>query len=275
MQRLLIVSNRLPVSVEKRRRGLRFEPSIGGLATGLKSFYKSYNGTWIGWPGISLEKILEEKQEIATTLLSESCYPVFLSQHDIEDYYHGFCNKTLWPLFHYYPSYTVYSKDLWEAYERINRVFADAVAEVAEPDDIIWIHDYHLMLLPRLVRERFPRATIGFFLHIPFPSFEMFRLLPWRRQLLNGLLGADLVGFHTYDYAQHFLNSVHRLLGYEETMGQIISTDRITRADVFPMGIDYEEYASHARDWRVQREIVKLRERLGACEIVLSIDRMD
>lgn len=275
MQRLVIVSNRLPVSVEKRKRGLRFEPSIGGLATGLKSFYKSYNGTWIGWPGINLEKILDEKQEIAATLLSESCYPVFLSQHDIEDYYHGFCNKTLWPLFHYYPSYTVYSKDLWEAYERINRVFADAVAEVAEPDDIIWIHDYHLMLLPKLVRERFPGATVGFFLHIPFPSFEMFRLLPWRRQLLNGLLGADLVGFHTYDYAQHFLNSVHRLLGYEETMGQIISTDRITRADVFPMGIDYEEYASYARDWRVQREIGKLRERLGACKIVLSIDRMD
>ena len=275
MQRLVIVSNRLPVSVEKRKRGLRFEPSIGGLATGLKSFYKSYNSTWIGWPGINLEKILDEKQEIAATLLSESCYPVFLSQHDIEDYYHGFCNKTLWPLFHYYPSYTVYSKDLWEAYERVNRVFADAVAEVAKPGDIIWIHDYQLMLLPKLVRERFPGATVGFFLHIPFPSFEVFRLLPWRRQLLNGLLGADLVGFHTYDYAQHFLNSVHRLLGYEDTMSQITSTDRIIRADVFPMGIDYEEYASYARDWRVQREIGKLRERLGDYKIVLSIDRMD
>ena len=275
MQRLVIISNRLPISVEKRRRGLRFEPSIGGLATGLRAFYKSYNSTWIGWPGINLEKIEEEKQEVEARLLSESCYPVFLSQHDIEDYYHGFCNKTIWPLFHYYPSYTVYSKDLWEAYERINRVFADAVAEVAEPDDIIWIHDYHLMLLPRLIRERLPRATVGFFLHIPFPSFEMFRLLPWRSQILNGLLGADLVGFHTYDYAQHFLNSVHRLLGYEDTMGQIISTDRIIKADVFPMGIDYEEYASYARDWRVQREIGRLRGKLGDCRIILSIDRMD
>ena len=275
MQRLIIVSNRLPISVEKRRRGLRFEPSIGGLATGLKSFYKSYNSIWIGWPGINLEKIEEEKEEVEAKLLSESCYPVFLSQHDIEDYYHGFCNKTLWPLCHYYPSYTVYSKDLWEAYERINRVFADAVAEVAEQGDIIWIHDYHLMLLPRLVRERLPRGTIGFFLHIPFPSFEMFRLLPWRRQILNGLLSADLIGFHTYDYAQHFLNSVHRLLGYEETMGQIITTDRIIKADAFPMGIDYEEYASYARDWRVQREIGKLRERMGDCKIILSIDRMD
>jgi len=275
MQRLLIISNRLPVSVEKRKRGLRFEPSIGGLATGLRSFYKAYNGTWIGWPGINLEKIKEEEQDVEARLLSESCCPVFLSQHDIEDYYHGFCNKTIWPLFHYYPSYTVYSKDLWEAYERVNKVFADAVAEVAEQGDIIWIHDYHLMLLPKLVRERLPGAAIGFFLHIPFPSFEIFRLLPWRRQILNGLLGADLVGFHTYDYAQHFLNSVHRLLGYEETMGQIISADRIIRADVFPMGIDYEEYSSYARDWRVQREISKLREKSGNCKIILSIDRMD
>lgn len=275
MQRLLIISNRLPVSVEKRRRGLRFEPSIGGLATGLRTFYKSYNSTWIGWPGINLEKIKEEEQDIEARLLSEGCCPVFLSQRDIEDYYHGFCNKTIWPLFHYYPSYAGYSKDLWEAYERVNKVFGDAVTEVAEPGDIIWIHDYQLMLLPKLVRERFPEAAIGFFLHIPFPSFEIFRLLPWRRQILNGLLGADLVGFHTYDYAQHFLNSVRRLLGYEDTMGQITAADRIIRADVFPMGIDYEEYASYARDWRVQREIGKFRERLGDCKIILSIDRMD
>ncbi len=275
MQRVLIVSNRLPVTVETRKRGLRFEPSIGGLATGLKSFYKSYNGIWIGWPGINLEKIKEEEQDVEARLLSESCYPVFLSQQDIEDYYHGFCNKTIWPLFHYYPSYTVYSKDLWQAYERVNEIFADAVAEIAEQGDIIWIHDYHLMLLPKLVKERFPEASIGFFLHIPFPSFEMFRLLPWRRQILDGLLGADLVGFHTYDYAQHFLNSVHRLLGYEDTMGQIVSTDRMIKADVFPMGIDYEEYSSYARDWRVQREIRKFREKLGDCKIILSIDRLD
>lgn len=274
-QRLLIISNRLPISVEKRRRGLHFEPSIGGLATGLRSFYKSYNSTWIGWPGINLEKIKDEELDVQLRLLCENCYPVFLSQHDVEDYYHGFCNKTIWPLFHYYPSYTAYSKDLWEAYERVNRIFADAVTEFAEQGDIIWIHDYHLMLLPRLVRERLPEAAIGFFLHIPFPSFEVFRLLPWRSQILNGLLGADLVGFHTYDYAQHFLNSVHRLLGYEETMGQITAADRIIRADVFPMGIDYEGYSSYARDWRVQREIKRLRGRLGDCKIILSIDRMD
>ena len=275
MQRLLIVSNRLPVSVEKRRRGLRFEPSVGGLATGLRSFYKAYNGTWIGWPGISQEKIEAEEQDVKARLSAENCYPVFLSQQDTDDYYHGFCNKTLWPLFHYHPSYAVYSNSLWEAYERVNRIFADAVVDVAKPDDIIWIHDYQLMLLPGLIRDRLPGATIGFFLHIPFPSFEIFRLLPWRQQILNGLLGADLIGFHIYDYAQHFLNSVRRLLGYEDAMGQITAADRIIRADAFPMGIDYEVYASYARDWRVQREIGRLRERLGDCKIILSIDRMD
>ena len=273
--RILIISNRLPVSVKKTKRGLRFEPSIGGLATGLRSFHKSSNSLWIGWPGINLEKIKEEEPDIEQRLLSESCYPVFLSQHDVEDYYYGFCNKTIWPLFHYYPLYTICSKDLWQAYKRVNEVFADAVAEVAKPGDIIWIHDYHLMLLPKLVRERLPKAVVGFFLHIPFPSFEIFRLLPWRRQILDGLLGADLVGFHTYDYCQHFLNSVHRLLGYEDTLGQIVSANRVIKADVFPMGIDYEGYASYARDWRVKREITRFREKVGDAKIILSIDRLD
>ena len=275
MPRLLIISNRLPVSVEKRRGRLRFEPSVGGLATALGAFYKSHSGVWIGWPGIELEKIGEEKQEVEARLSTESCYPVFLSQQDIEDYYHGFCNGTIWPLFHYFPEYTVYSQDFWQAYERVNQVFANAVADVAEQGDIIWIHDYHLMLLPKLIRERLPQATVGFFLHIPFPSFEIFRLLPWRRQILDGLLGAELIGFHTYDYAQHFLNSVHSLLGYEAVMGQITTADRIIKADVFPIGIDYEHYYSAAKSSAVRTQVGKFHEKLGNCKIILSIDRLD
>ena len=275
MQRLLIVSNRLPISVERRRDKLRFEPSVGGLATALGAFYKSRPSVWIGWPGIELGKIGEEKQEVETRLSSESCYPVLLSQQDIEDYYQGFCNRTIWPLFHYFPEYTVYSADFWRAYERVNQVFADAVAGVAEPGDIIWVHDYHLMLLPKLIRERLPEAAVGFFLHIPFPSFEIFRLLPWRRQMLEGLLGAELVGFHTYDYAQHFLNSVHSLLGYESVMGQITTADHIIKADVFPLGIDYQHYYSTAKSSTVRTQAGKFRGRLGNCKIILSIDRLD
>lgn len=275
MQRLVIVSNRLPVSVQKRKRKWHLEPSIGGLATGLGSFYKQYNSIWIGWPGIDREKIQGEKKDIEARLLSENCYPVFLLHRGVEDYYHGFCNGTIWPLFHYVPLYAVYSKDLWQAYERVNEAFVEAVVEVAKDGDIIWVHDYHLMLLPKLIRERLPKATIGFFLHIPFPSFETFRLLPWRKQILNGLLGADLIGFHTYDYTRHFLDSVHRLLGYEAVTGLITTTDQISKTDAFPMGIDYERFSSTARGRIVHAQISKFRRRLGDRKVILSIDRLD
>ena len=131
------------------------------------------------------------------------------------------------------------------------------------------------MLLPKLIRERLPRATIGIFLHIPFPSFEIFRLLPWRKQILDGLLGADLIGFHTYDYTRHFLDSVHRLLGYEAVTGQITTTEQIIKADAFPMGIDYERYSNTARGRIVHAQIGKFRRRLGELKVILSIDRLD
>jgi trehalose 6-phosphate synthase/phosphatase len=274
--RLLIVSNRLPISVGKRRGKLRFEPSVGGLVTALGAFYKSRPSMWIGWPGIELEKVEKEEQgEIEARLASESCYPVFLSQSDIEDYYQGFCNNTIWPLFHYFPEYAVYSADSWQAYQRVNQLFAEAVASVAQPGDIIWVHDYHLMLLPRLIKDQLPEMTVGFFLHIPFPSFEILRLLPWRRQVVEGLMGAELIGFHTYDYVQYFLNSVHSLLGYESFMGQITAADRITKADVFPLGIDYQHFYSTARTSAVRNQVHQFRERLGNRKIVLSIDRLD
>jgi len=208
-------------------------------------------------------------------LLSENCHPVSLSQHDVEAYYQGFCNRTIWPLFHYFPLYAEYSEDFWQAYERVNTAFANVVAGIAKPNDIIWIHDYHLMLLPKLLRERLPKATMGFFLHIPFPSFEIFRLLPWRKQILEGLLGADLAGFHTYDYTGHFLDSVHRLLGYEVAMGQTTVADRVVRADAFPMGINYEQFSSVAQDQKAQAERKRVHKKLGDCRVILSVDRLD
>jgi trehalose 6-phosphate synthase/phosphatase len=277
MQRLLIVSNRLPVSIERRRGQLHFQPSVGGLATGLGSFYKSYNSIWIGWPGISVtKKDGDESEALEKQLLSEfHCQPVFLSQGDMENYYHGFCNKTLWPLFHYFTQYVVYDESLYKSYERVNRLFCDAVMGIAKEDDIIWVHDYHLMLLPRLIRDRMPNATIGFFLHIPFPTYEVFHLLPWRKEILQGLLGADLLGFHTYDYVQHFFGNVRTLLGYEHTLGQIISDDHINKADVFPMGIDYEGYANASLSPQVLREVTRVRKTIGGTKLILSIDRLD
>jgi len=202
-------------------------------------------------------------------------YPVSLSKRDIDQYYHGFCNKTIWPLFHYFSQYTTHDKNLWEAYKRVNEHFSEAIINVAKEGDIIWIHDYHLMLLPGILREKIPNSTIGFFLHIPFPAFEIFRLLPWRKEILEGILGADLIGFHIYDYVQHFLDSVRRLLGYEHTLGQIIYGKRAIKVDAFPMGIDYERFenAVHAAD--VQKKIKEVRKKVGDRKIIISIDRLD
>ncbi len=275
MGKWLIVSNRLPVSVTKKEGILQFQPSAGGLATGLGSFYKSYQSLWVGWPGIALGKMEREKEEIEKRFLAENCYPVFLSQYDVENYYYGFCNKTLWPLFHYFTQYTAYSKRLREAYKRVNETFCEAVVKVAKPNDIIWVHDYHLMLLPRLIREKLPDATIGFFLHTPFPSFEVFQLLPGRKEILNGLLGADLIGFHIYDYVLHFLASVRHLLGYEHSFGQITANGRIVRVDAFPMGIDYERFTNAVHYREAQREINKIHKRAGETKIILSLDRLD
>jgi len=274
VQRLLIISNRLPLTIQERKGDLHIEPSVGGLATGLRSWYKSYPSIWIGWAGIGGKKIKKEK-DIMEILLSENCHPVPLSQHDVEAYYQGICNRTIWPLFHYFPLYAEYSEDFWQAYEQVNTAFANVVTGIVRPNDIIWVHDYHLMLLPKLLRERVPKATVGFFLHIPFPSFEIFRLLPWRQQILEGLLGADLVGFHTYDYTGHFLDSVHRLLGYEVAMGQITMADRVVRADAFPMGINYEQYSSVAEDPKAQAERKRFHKKLGDCRVILSVDRLD
>ncbi|KPK90825.1 trehalose-6-phosphate synthase [bacterium SM23_31] len=277
MSRLLIVSNRLPVSAVKRGETLRIQPSAGGLATGMSSLLKkSYKGVWIGWPGIAVEKItVREKNEIKKYLDENNFYPVFLSQSYIEDYYSGFCNKTIWPLFHYFSENTIYDKNLWNIYNRVNKYFCDIIMKVVQPGDIVWIHDYHLMLLPQMLRKRCPNITIGFFLHIPFPSFEVFRLLPWRKNILEGLLGAELIGFHTYDYVRHFLDSVRNRLGYEHSLGQIIVGSRIVKVDTFPMGIDYDRFAHAVNDPDVKKEIEKNCKKLGDRKIILSIDRLD
>jgi len=276
MQRLLIVANRLPVSVERRKGSISFNHTVGGLAVGLSSFYKSYNSTWIGWPGIAAERIKEKERSLRKNLISEfNCYPVFLGQTSIEKYYRGFSNRTIWPLFHYFTQHAIYDESHWKEYKRTNELFCDTVVEIAKPGDLVWIHDYHLMLLPRMLRKRLNDPSIGFFLHIPFPSSDIFRLLPQRKEILEGLLGADLIGFHTHDYANHFLSSVRRLMGYEHSCGRISTGERLIRADSFPMGIDYQRFSSASEDPDVQKEAEAYRRRLGAQKIILSIDRLD
>lgn len=276
MNRLLIISNRLPVNVSRENGELRLQRSVGGLATGVGSFYKSCESLWIGWPGMNVQKQQdEEKNRIIETLRKEQCHPVFLTPYDIKHYYDGFCNNTLWPLLHYFNLFVEYDPKTWAVYQRVNEKFCDAVMEVARPGDTIWVHDYHLMLLPQMLRERLPDAEIGYFHHIPFPSFEVFRNLPWRREILSGLLGADLIGFHTYGYVRHFLSSVRRVLGYEHSFGEVRTGTRMVRTDLFPMGIDYHRFADAAESAPVQKEIAGIREKYGKRKIILSFDRLD
>ncbi|NJO03029.1 MAG: bifunctional alpha,alpha-trehalose-phosphate synthase (UDP-forming)/trehalose-phosphatase [Bacteroidia bacterium] len=274
MAKTLIVSNRLPVRIQKEGESLQYKPSVGGLATGLGSIYKQENNLWIGWPGLYTETD-SEKKLISRELEKENLRPVFLSQEDIKEFYEGFSNATLWPTFHYFAQYAVYEERFWEAYQRVNQKFAEAIVEIAEPDDTIWIHDYQLLLLPKLIREKLPDSSIGFFLHIPFPSFEIFRYLPWRRDLLLGMLGADLIGFHTYDDMRHFLSSVNRLAGLGYVHGQVEIDNRTITVDAFPMGIDYQRYAESAISPETINREVRFRQSLGGQQIMLSIDRLD
>ena len=273
MGKTIIISNRLPVKIEQENNELVYKASEGGLATGLNSVFKQGNNLWVGWPGLAIEKSQEE--EVHSNLIKQHMKPVFLSSEEIEDFYEGFSNETLWPNFHYFNQYTVYKEELWLAYQRVNQKFAEIVSEELEDDDTVWIHDYQLLLLPQLIRAISPNATIGFFLHIPFPSYESFRLLPWRRELLNGMLGADFLGFHTYDDMRHFLSSVNRLAGLGNSNGTIKVKNRLIKADALPMGIDYEKYAASAQDPETLAREARYRKSIGTVKLILSIDRLD
>ena len=274
MPKTIIVSNRLPVKISEEDGKYVYKPSEGGLATGLGSIYKDGDNIWVGWPGLAVTKD-SLKKDVTTNLAKESMLPVFLTAQDIEDYYEGFSNETLWPNFHYFNQYVVYSDETWKAYQKVNNKFAKVLETVVEPNDTLWIHDYQLLLLPQMIREKFPKLSIGFFLHIPFPSYESFRLLPWRRELLNGMLGSDFLGFHTYDDMRHFLSSVNRLAGLGNSNGQINLTDRKVLVDALPMGIDYDKYASTAASPETLAREVRYRTSVGDQKLILSIDRLD
>lgn len=274
MAKTIIVSNRLPVKIFQEKGEFIYKPSEGGLATGLGSIYRQGDNLWIGWPGLHVPNG-DHRREIEKNLAKESMRPVFLSVAEIEEYYEGFSNGTLWPNFHYFNQYTIYDENLWKAYQKVNRKFAREIAEVIEPEDTIWVHDYQLLLLPALIREFAPKASIGFFLHIPFPSYESFRLLPWRRDILKGMLGADFLGFHTYDDMRHFLSSVNRLAGLGNSNGQINVDNRKVMVDALPMGIDYEKYANAAAAPETIENEVRYRTGLGNARLILSIDRLD
>jgi trehalose 6-phosphate synthase/phosphatase len=274
MSRLIIVSNRLPVTINKQEGELIYHPSAGGLATGLNSLDDSTNKLWVGWPGREVRDLWEQ-EAIRKDLESQHLYPVFLSKQEIKLYYEGFSNKTIWPHFHYFTQHTTYNETYWEAYQKANQHFADEVLKIVKEGDLVWVHDYQLMLLPALIREKHPSISIGFFLHIPFPSYELFRMLPYREALLKGVLGADQLGFHTYDYMRHFLSAVYRIGGYEHQFGRITVDNRPVNVDVFPMGIDYDKYAYPEVDFFKEDDSLKIKALAKKQKLIISIDRLD
>ena len=274
MGKTIIVSNRLPIRIEKIAGEIFYKPSEGGLATGLSSIYKEGDNLWLGWPGMELTDTREIK-EVENNLQEENMVPIFLTSEEVEDFYEGFSNATLWPTFHYFSQFAIYEKTLFDAYEKVNSKYCDVVVSVAQPDDTIWIHDYQLLLLPKMVRDVFPDISIGFFQHIPFPSYEVFRVLPWRREILLGMLGADLIGFHTYDDMRHFLSSVNRLAGIPSSRGIINTGSRNIEVDSFPMGIDFQRFQKAATSAETIEKEVKYRTSLGKQKLILSIDRLD
>lgn len=282
MSRLVIVSNRLPFTAVEGPEGIDFQPSSGGLVSALSGYLEraraesGLEAIWVGWPGADIAPELRE-ETTSRALEKHGARPVFISREEMDRFYNGFCNNTIWPLFHYFTSYVEYNQEEWESYVRVNEAFCEALLEFLEPDDTVWIHDYQLLLLPGLLRRQRPGQKMGFFLHIPFPSFEIFRLLPfnWRSRLLEGMLGADLVGFHTHDYTQYFLRCVLRDLGHEHYLGQISFEDRLCCVDTFPIGIDYEKFQAAARSEQVAEIRRDFAQTVGERKAIFSVDRLD
>lgn len=274
--RLLIVANRLPVEIKQS--GLKFEykASPGGLVSGLKDSSSKLPSLWVGWPGKPIQKKLQAKLVKDLTSKFQSL-PVFLNQKQIDNHYLGFSNKTIWPLFHYFSEKSSFSNEFWESYKAVNKLFASEIIKIYKPGDLIFIQDYQLMLLPEMLRKSLPSSTIGFFLHIPFPSFEILRVLPEevRSGLITGILGADLVGFHTNDYMQHFLESATKITGIKPVSRTLYVDSRPVVVENMPLGINFEKYEEALKNKQLQKRSKDLKKLFKNQKIIFSVDRLD
>lgn len=272
--RLIIIANRLPIKLGRSAGRFVFKRSEGGLATGLGSLHGDWEIHWIGWPGLHLET--GPDQAHVTALLSRHAFhPVFLTQAQIEAYYEGYCNNIIWPLCHYFFAYIQYDQKSLAAYRFVNRMFFEAAMRLIRPGDRVWVQDYQLMLLPGMLREAMPEIAIGYFHHIPFPSYELFRVLPERAEILRGLLGADLIGFHTHDYMRHFISASYRTLGLNAELDEIRFGNRLVQVNAFPMGIDFQAFHQAPERPQVKSLSQTFRHQLGAQKLMLSVDRLD
>lgn len=277
--RFVVVANRLPVeAVDHASEGRSWTVSPGGLVTALEPTMRATRGAWVGWPGVADERVAPFEFD-GTWLV-----PVPLTQAQVGDYYDGFANATIWPLYHDVIVPPEFHRHWWRAYREVNELFAEAAARVAAPDATVWVHDYHLQLVPHLLRARRPDLRIGFFDHIPFPPYQLFAQLPWRASLLRGLLGADLVGFQRTEDARSFLRSCREALGLTSRRGRMVvpgpragatGPGRTVQVGAFPISIDAAAMAALAGSPEVVARAAEIRRDLGERTVVLGVDRLD
>lgn len=264
--KIVVVANRLPV----RRQDGVWQQSPGGLVTALTPILQATGGAWVGWAGIADEDV-EPFSHAGVDQI-----PVTLSRAELDEYYLGFCNETLWPLLHDAIRASDFHRSWWRAFRRVNERFAEAVIDVLEPGSLVWVQDYHLALLPELIKARRPDTKVRFFLHTPFPPAEIYARLPWRRQILNGLLAAGSIGFQTERSAANFRRAAVEYAGAEEIPEGLIHDGSVTRVIVAPISIDVAAIEEAARTPQVEQQVDRLREELGNPRyIMLGVDRLD
>jgi len=274
-RRLLNVSNRLPITVRLDADRLEFAPSCGGLAVGLRGRHDQKRDLWFGWPGMPMEAIASKQREIDERCAGLGLVPVSLTTQEVTGHYEGFANGVLWPLFHYSLDRIPLEHSEWNSYRDVNERFAEAVARQYRDGDLIWIHDYHLMLAPAILRRYLPNARIGFFLHIPFPAYEVLRTLPWRLQILSGILGADLIGFHTPSYVGCLEDALRRELNLDIVDHRVRVRQRHVQIGTFPMGPDVDRFRTFARSESTRLDAASIRADAGRRTIFLGVDRLD
>jgi trehalose 6-phosphate synthase/phosphatase len=274
IRRLIVMSNRAPIRIIREGRQERLEPTVGGVGTTFLRLLERNGGLWIAWSG---------GQKTPPPKLMPPGEPRFkivfapLGEQDISEYYHGMCNRGLWPLMHFMTPKCHFSTHQWSRYVRVNQVFARIACDEAADGDMLWVQDFHLALVPHLVRQQRRELPIGIFWHVPFPPEQLMRILPWREEFLYGMLGADVIGFHTQSYATHFLNCCHRILHLDvcHERGEVIVGSRAVHAAPFPLGIPADFFSNLAASSRVAGRAQRIRRSLGTQVMVLGVDRLD
>jgi trehalose 6-phosphate synthase/phosphatase len=280
--RLLVVSNRLPIVLEKNESSWTLKSGSGGLVSALAPVLSHRGGLWIGWPGLALERggEWESLMEAGFRERGYDLIPVLLSDEEVKGFYEGFSNAILWPLFHDLIGRCDFQPAYWYTYLEVNRKFAECVLEQSRSGDFVWVQDYQLIHVAEFVRQHHRQRRIGFFLHIPFPPLDIFVKLPWRGQLLNAFLAYDLLGFQTRRDCRNFLSCVEQLLPDSEIrrrgeVTEVKTGSRVLRVGNFPIGIDYKSWEDTALSPEVEERAAELQRRIGPFELAVGVDRLD